>query len=92
MLNYLLVSVSIFSEKKRKRKKKGGLEWDWLEFSKSDNSTYGIWATEEIEKARGFEREREIINISLSIRIAALCPRQTQTQAVAVLSNQYNSE
>ena len=60
MLNYLLVSVSIFSEKKKREGGWGlGLEWDWFEFSKSDNSTYGIWATEEIEKARGFERERE---------------------------------
>ena len=35
-----------------------------------------------------------MIKISLSIRTASLCPRQTQTQtqAVAVLSNRYSSE
>ena len=60
-MNYLLVSVSIFSGKKKeeKKEKKKGLGWDGFEFSKSDNSTYGSWATEEIEKALGFERERE---------------------------------
>ena len=61
IVNYLLVSVSIFSGKKKeeKKEKKKGLGWDGFEFSKSDNSTYGSWATEEIEKAQGFERERE---------------------------------
>ena len=57
MLNYLLVSVSIFSEEK---KRGGGVfVGNGIGLNFQDNSTYGIWATEEIEKARGFERERE---------------------------------
>ena len=57
---FTCIRIYLFrKKKKKKKKKKRGLGWDWFEFSKSDNSTYGSWATEEIEKARGFERERE---------------------------------
>ena len=55
----LFTCIRIYLKKKKKKEKKKGLGWDWFEFSKSDNSTYGSWATEEIEKAQGFERERE---------------------------------
>ena len=55
----ILLISNVVEKKKKNKKKKGGSGWDWLEFSKSNNSTYNFWATKETEKARGFKRGRQ---------------------------------